>query len=132
MDPDDPEFDEFFKSLGQITYNWPFAEICMDNCISVIWRKVAGGNKLAKEVPISLSNKLKFLRKALNQLPELAPFKAQGKKLVGEIKTGSEPRHDRIHGAVIGALVENNKPTLYEFIRIQYQKTSHHTVTARI
>lgn len=132
MDPDDPEFADFFKSLGLITYHWPFVEICMDNCISVIWQKVPGGNKLATEVPVSLSNKLKFLTKAFNQLPALSEFKSEGKNLVAKIKANKERRHDRIHGGVIGALVNSNQPPIYEFIRIEYQKTSHTTVTGSI
>ena len=128
-----PDLSGMYPALGRITAHWPFVEIAMDNTISVIWQKVPGGNKIAKEVPISLTNKLQFLKKAFGRLPELAQFKTRALQLIKQITDNKEQRHDRIHGGVVGAMLDSALSTsVYHFIRIEYQKTSHHTVTGTI
>ena len=95
------EDQEFFAAIGRLTISWAQIELGLDCSIDVIHRFL-GGEKIAPDgAPrTSLYRKTKYIRKWVRLIPEPTFFSAT-LKLIEEIETAAETRHDIIHGIII-------------------------------
>jgi hypothetical protein len=90
--------DEFlFASIGRLTIAWAFIEIALDHMVFIIHHHI-GGKDIEREMPWSLSRKVRYLRKCFNKLAPLAPYRDGAIALLGEVTQLSVMRQDIIHG----------------------------------
>lgn len=91
----------FFAAIGRLTISWAQIELGLDCSIDIIHRFL-GGEKIAPDgAPrTSLYRKTKYIRKWAKLIPE-ATFVSATLKLMEQIETAAETRHDMIHGIII-------------------------------
>lgn len=122
--------EEFFASIGRLALAWGHLEAGLDIFVYLVF--VGLGNPPGdKEIPLSLSRKIRYLRSALNKLPIGDDERDAIFQKLDEIKQEAETRHDIIHGIVVEQ-VENSGTA--EIVRLINQKTrleqKHLTVTS--
>lgn len=90
-----------------------------------------GGKTIAhkQEIPRSLDNKLKYLRKAFNNIDILGPLNELSLPIIECISILSKKRHTLIHGVLTNINFEG-----YDFIKREYGKEFHdiHDLIIRI
>lgn len=79
------EFLELSVAIGFVVINWSQIERQIDNWTMVAFGK-CGGKRLRKraDIPKSFTDKKEFLGRCFNSLPELAPFRCEGIRLIHE------------------------------------------------
>jgi hypothetical protein len=96
---DEPELEALYKAVGFFIIQRVSAEQSLDLAVALLYRE-HGGNAIAKKLPKPLEAKLKFVRRSLDSLPQLAPLRTIGLALAMEFERLSQSRHDLIHGAI--------------------------------
>ena len=100
--------DEFFDALGRFTATWAYVEMGAD-AIGVLIFHSFGGKTLRTNIPYSLDQKIEYLKKAFNTLPDLNRYAPQGKEIVKALTHLRVDRHDYIHG-LHGSMTRKNEP----------------------
>jgi hypothetical protein len=95
--------ERFFAALGRIAFLWAGIESSLDLSMSLIHQKL-GGNELEPILPFSLSNKIKFLRKAFKTIPALAKGRAAWLQVLTNVKRQSGSRNRLIHSFAISEI----------------------------
>ncbi len=91
--------DKLFIAIGQLTVAWALLEAHIDVCVWCI-HHVLGGQSIEPDRPQALKRKLSYLRKAFSTISAITSQKALVSRLLTEIATASDDRHDIIHGVV--------------------------------
>jgi len=107
-------------AVGQIVIAWSFVEHSLDQCVAICFHK-GGGKEIEKKIPISLKNKVAFVRKSMRLKP-LAEFSAEGLTLLNRVTELSGKRHDMVHGVLYN--LEQNFEQL-RFARFAYEPQMH-------
>jgi hypothetical protein len=107
-------------AVGQIVIGWSFVEHALDQCVAICFQK-AGGKAIEKRIPVSLKNKIAFVRKSMRLKP-LAEFSEGALKLLDCVTEFSGKRHDMVHGVLY--TLEQNFEQL-RFARFQYEPQMH-------
>lgn len=115
------EYSELLLSIGFTEVKWAQIELTLDAWIMTIYHRV-GGRGHTKEIPISLSNKLKFLRRSFNQAVALASFRERALAVLGSVKELSTTRHDLTHGIAMTTRLVNG---VYRFSKVDYTPELH-------
>lgn len=88
---------EYCAAVGGFTVAWSTIEIALDFVCAILHHD-AGGDKLSKELPIGLSQKVKFCRKCFSKLPSLEFLKEDAPQILTQTKLLSKERNRVIHG----------------------------------
>lgn len=92
--------DSFYLALGKIAYAWALVENILDDCIATVFHDYNGKIYAYKQLaPVSLSNKLDCLKKALRKEPKLLSIQPEGLALIKRITELAKDRHEIIHSA---------------------------------
>jgi hypothetical protein len=95
-----PEDQAFFAAIGRLAISWAEIELGLDCAIDII-HPVLGGQKITAAAPrTALSRKIEYIRTWAKTVPE-PTFRESALKLMTDIETSSETRHDLIHGIII-------------------------------
>lgn len=94
--------EQFFSAIGRLVIAWSWLEEAMDIAVFVIYLKYHDG-KPEEESPIPFKKKIKFLRRAVEEMQDLAELKDRILDLLSRIENELGHRHDIIHGAVKNA-----------------------------
>jgi hypothetical protein len=86
-----------FEFVGMVTISWAFLEMGLDLGNELIMAH-AGGDAIQAALPVSLNPKIKFIRKAFQNLPKLEPFRKEALSIVDGVSNLKEQRHDMVHG----------------------------------
>jgi hypothetical protein len=92
-----PADEALFAAIGRLTISWALLEAGLDYSI-IMLHKELGGDKIEPEMPWALKRKLKYIRKCFNRIDGLTQDRETVAKLLDNIDTASEARHDIIHG----------------------------------
>lgn len=93
--------EELYSALGKLTISWAYVEFGLDWLIREIHEPL-GFQATESQVPISLTRKLRYLRKAFRSLDKLATFRDRFEKIADQIRDAADERHDLIHGFIVG------------------------------
>lgn len=98
---DDDQFRALCAAIGFVVLNWSVIEQQIDNIVFVAFKK-AGGKAIRKngDIPVSLKQKLDFLKVSFTRLGRLKDFREEGLTLIGNTRTLSDQRHDLVHAAI--------------------------------
>lgn len=101
------------KAIGLLTILWAQVEIALDvtNGILILDKRIQD-----TELPRSLNPKIKFFRKNIAKIPELAPFVEETLRLAGELNRIKDVRHDAVHGVAI----EKLSAMIRKVLRVKY------------
>ncbi|MDH5573200.1 MAG: hypothetical protein OEY89_15670 [Gammaproteobacteria bacterium] len=121
-DADDNDLDTLYRAVGFIVVQWGQAEQTLDMIVAIIFQDF-GGNKIEKQIPIMLKQKIKYLRKCFNKIPDISDCKTTGNELLDQFKKLSEKRNEIIHGAVSTTTSNNGA---YSFAKIDIINEYHH------
>ncbi len=97
-----------YARIGSISVGWASLEKSLDLVNEFVLR-VAGGEAIRVDIPISLKDKLAFFKRAHNQLPLLAPVAAEGAALAARVVALKDKRHDCIHGFAVVATEDGTR-----------------------
>jgi hypothetical protein len=92
--------ERFFAALGRIAFLWAGIESSLDLSMALIHQKL-GGDKIEPVLPFSLSNKIKFLRKAFKTIPALFKGRAAWIQVLTNVQRQSVTRNRLIHSFAI-------------------------------
>jgi hypothetical protein len=92
-----PDFQDICTCIGQIIVPFAQLEASLDAIIAIIYQ-TAGGKKIEKELPSSLTRRTKFLKKCLRKIPILESFKDEGLELMKAITKEADMRNHVTHG----------------------------------
>jgi len=94
------EDDAFFGAIGRFTVSWAWLELGLDLSVHVIHRHLQG-NRIDREPPWSLDRKLRYLRRAVSKIPQLAEYRGRLAALIEDVAHIAEARNDLIHGSIV-------------------------------
>ena len=94
--PSGDPFQDMCTMVGLMTITWTWAENALAIAIGTIDGKVPA-MRGHSELPISLKNRLSYLRNALADVPALGPIKQDGTALVKLFIELKERRHKLVH-----------------------------------
>jgi hypothetical protein len=94
--------DRLYGAIGRLTINWARLESILDTTM-LIFHEMFGNSEHERELPVSLSRKLTYLRKAFRrfQPKDIAEHHVA---LLDEVKAESDTRHDMVHGVALDLL----------------------------
>jgi hypothetical protein len=84
----------------RLTLIWAMAEHALDHCVAVIYYS-KGGDRLAREMPLNARAKIKFFRKACNELEFAADVRDHANALADLALKALVDRNWCIHGAAV-------------------------------
>ena len=113
--------------VGRIVVSWAYLEMAVDQCV-IIAHKGCGGNNIEQDIPKTLKQKIKFLKKSFSELKSLSKFKDEGLALTSRVADFAEERHRLAHGAFVGI---DPKIGSYKFVKLDYNKTTFKALTSR-
>jgi hypothetical protein len=137
-----PADEAFFAAVGHLTIAWAHVESGLDFAILIIYGRL-GGDKIEPEMPRALQRKITYLRKAVNRMDQLAPFRPTFPSLADRIAEASEQRHDIVHGYAIthfeegltevkfGRLLQGTFPREQKIITVTTEQVLRHASNAR-
>jgi hypothetical protein len=124
-DEDISYFSDLCQCVGFVVLHWALIEQQLDNWVNTFCNACGGKPLLdGARVPLSLKGKAKYIRRCLNRLPHLAPFRDECAKLLERILSASNKRHDLIHGAIT-ELRPDLETGAFSFRRIGYEGDTH-------
>ena len=127
-DEDIRYFADLCQCIGFVVLHWSLTEQQLDTWISICVNNCGGTPLLdGASVPASLKRKARYIRRCLNRLPQLAPFRDDCRAILDRILAASNKRHDLIHGATT-ELRPDLTTGAFRFRRIGYTGNTH-TVT---
>ncbi len=118
---DDKDLESLFNLVGFVVVQWGQAEQSLDLIVAMLYQDF-GGNKFVKRLPKMLSTKISFIRKCLEEIPELAIFQNPIDDVITEFERLSSIRHDFIHGAIADTVPENGA---FKFVKLDFEKEIH-------
>lgn len=95
-------------AIGWIAQNWAMIEQNFEMCIALIYHDLNGKKIVSKTLPLPWNQKVAFLNKAFDRIPELSKYAIEGKDLVARADQLASGRNDLVHG-VIGSIHPINK-----------------------
>lgn len=95
-----PEDEEFFAAIGRLTLTWGHLEFAIDCMVHVLHSR-PDAKQIEPEMPRSLQRKISFLRATISQLPLDKQTAQKWLRLLDNIQSAAQKRHDIIHGFVI-------------------------------
>lgn len=117
------EFESWCAVVGFIESNWAVMEQQLTWITKLVFSQL-GGNSIENEAPVtSFSRRSTFLRKAFNQIGDLAPYRDDALSILGRADDLAETRNDLTH-AVITHL--ESKRGRYELQRLKIDKQANH------
>lgn len=99
--------EEFFAALGRMAASWAGVEFAAHFNVHVIFKCYSGGT-IEKEVPEQISRKMRYLKKAYRNIPEIAQHAESAEKLIKQTTLLSEQRHFALHGAYVEIISESS------------------------
>lgn len=90
---------DFFAAVGRLTIMWAHLELALDAAISVIHQRL-GGADVKQDPPIHLARKIKYLKRCLHRIPQLAHYRDKTIDLLITIDAAIDFRKDIVRGAV--------------------------------
>lgn len=87
------------QTVGTLTLVWAVMERALDDVVGVVFG-VDGGKSVQATIPVTLDNKLDYLRKARGELAWLAPFVERMRDLQSRIKLARTHRKNVTHGVL--------------------------------
>lgn len=101
--------DEFMtKTLGAMTLAWAIMERALDDVVGLVFTSDPG-HAIQSTLPVTLDNKLDYLRKARAALPWLAPFVDPMRGQQNRIKLARAHRKNVTHGVLAVSLDDYEK-----------------------
>lgn len=97
------ERSEFEKAIGQLAIAWAVAEYGLDKCISAIFH-LKGGNEIVSELPMNARAKIKFFRRASNNIDALGSHTEWANEIVDLAYRTLDDRNWCIHGMALDAV----------------------------
>src|SRR5690606_29306055 len=108
--------------IGQTTVNWAGVERILDELIAHYQHHYTD---LSREHPVSLSNKLDYLKNPMQRDTRLTPETREFLRRVRiEVARLGKERHDIIHGL----LMREGRPLMWSTVRVAYRKAHTHLV----
>ncbi len=133
-----PADEEFFAAIGRLTISWAQLESGIDLTVLMLHHNL-NGRQFQREIPWTLSRKLRYIRKCFNGLKAthgkafelLAPAI---EKLTAEIEAASEFRHDLLHGFALDHTEGASEVEMYRLLRgdVPYARKKFTVSTAQI
>ena len=135
-----PADEAHFAAIGRLTISWAQIELGID-IVVILFHDGFGGHYIEKEVPWSLTRKIKFIRKCINQLEWLEPIGPRVLALLEDIEKTSEFRHDIVHGIVMeytegsgeadmARLLRGQKPVAKKYFKVTTEQILREAVAA--
>ncbi len=113
--------DELYRIVGYTVTTWAMIEAALDMSIAVIYH-CCGGKNISADLPRTLKNKIRFMRRSLRQLSPLAPLKAKGLVLLQRVSGMKRQRHDFVHSVLINVRAFDGK---FKFTRLDAGQAMH-------
>jgi len=110
-----------YMTVGHMVIMWALAEHALDQCIAVVFH-ACGGKHIDDRIPVSLKRKVKFLRRAFNQLPLLVPRREGALKLLARVTEIAPRRNELVHGALTNVIANDSK---FRFAALDYTPHLH-------
>lgn len=127
--------DQVYYAMGLITVNWSFVEQGINHCVKITFHEFKGKYIAYKnEFPLSLKNKISFLRKSLQNINGLSSFKDRGLLLMDRTTKLSKERHNMAHGVIIDAtntsliIAKYDAKELHKIKQINFSINDFHSV----
>lgn len=92
----DAEMNDVYLIIGKIVAGWGAIDFALDALASIIHRQAP-----AAELPRSLRQKTRFLRRAVETVEMLRPFAVEGTQALDRINALKQKRHRIVHGIVL-------------------------------
>jgi len=115
------EIRALYSAIGYIVIKWAFIDAALDFAVSTVYTD-CGGNALRKQMPKFLKDKSKFIVEAVNEIPELQPFKARAENITGRIINIKDLREDFVHSVLTKDTHVNG---VYSFARLDAKEHNH-------
>ena len=116
IDPPD-DLKQLYCAIGKAIVTWSIVERFLDMCILIIYHSYALTLPDLKEIPHSLTNKTKFVKKALKDSNVLLPFSDEGRKLMNRINVLKNDRHNLSHGMLLDIYTDS-----FDIQKFEYKK----------
>lgn len=87
------------QTLGVLTLTWAIMERAVDDIVALVFAADAD-QAIQSTVPVTLENKLDYLRKARAEMPSLAPFTERMRGVQSRIKLARKHRKNVTHGVL--------------------------------
>lgn len=119
------DLDALIWAIGWIAHNWAVVEQNFEMCIALIYHDLGGKTVVDKQLPLPWNQKVKFLRRAFERIPELARYAAEALPLIDQADAIAEDRNDLIHGVLTKLRVIDGKWGFHIFDYDRSDKTTH-------
>jgi hypothetical protein len=119
--PSDP-LGDLYDAIGFIVTAWSYIEQSLDACIAIAF-SFPGATAIDKSPPINTKRKVQFMRQALDQLPQLAPFKNVGLPILERVMNIKDYRHELVHSVLQKPTPENG---VYSYMMLKVRPDGHH------
>jgi hypothetical protein len=96
--PAEADFQNLCTMLGLMTLTWAWAENALALSIGIIDGAVEGVRG-HRDIPVSMTRRLKYLRASLTDVPELHSVKDMGRKLADDFSRLNVRRNELVHGS---------------------------------
>lgn len=121
-----PKDEQFFAAIGRLTLTWGHLEFAIDCMVHILHSRPAA-KQIEPEMPRSLQRKISFLRATINQLHLDEQTAQKWLRLLDNIQSAAQKRHDIIHGFVIDQKEQSGEAQFVRLIRKgQITKSRHH------
>lgn len=117
------DIETLFKAVGFVVVQWGFAEQSLDLIVASVFHAFDGHPSLPKRRPQFLEPKVEFLEKCFSEIPELAPFRAEGEALFARFATTGKKRNELVHGAISDISIEDDS---FMFLKVDLKQNEHH------
>jgi len=116
--PDDLK--QLYCAIGKVIITWSVVERFLDMCVLIIYHSYRLTLSFdVKEIPHSLTNKTKFVKKALKNSNALLPLRDEGVKLMKRINDLKDSRHNLTHGMLL-----NIYPNSFDIQKFNYKEST--------
>lgn len=110
-------------AIGYVSLNWASIEQDLDMWIALIYHDL-GGRQEQPQIPVSLTRKLSFLRRAFKTITALKTLEIEAASLLSRVRDLAGKRHDLIHGALANLQPIEGR---WHMIRFEYETPKGHT-----
>lgn len=114
-----------------IVVQWVFVETALDYWCAIAFQD-CGGDAIEAELPRQFKRKVRFLRKAFRQLPQLDRFQGEALPFIEAAVRISNIRHYVTHGALSGFDHADDETFIFNKMDVGEDKVSHIIGTLRI
>jgi len=112
---------ELYQTIGLVVVRWGLIEQSVDFCIAVIFHS-CGGKNIRKELPVSLTQKNEFLKRAFTTIDVLAPYRKHGLSLLHRVVSMASIRDNLVHSAANSLSAENGT---FQFHHVKIEPQIH-------